>query len=96
MPVFGLLAVVLRERQEVIGLTELCRYDVVESRDRLRAAPWQSRVRRRDHAEGLEVRGRDREVVRDQESLEPASEIAHLDRQARQDLLLDRDAETPI
>ena len=82
--------------QLVRGHGELVRLDVVETGHGVAAAARETRIGRRDDAELIEVRGRDRQVVGDGEVLQPAPRVPDLDRHAGQDLLLQRDAHLPV
>ena len=81
----------------VAGLAELRRGDVVETADRVAAAARQPRIGRRGDAERREVgRRRPSRLSVTVKLLEPAPEVADLDRDARQQLLLDRRADLPV
>ncbi len=91
-----LVAEVVSRRDVVVGQAEQRRVDVVQWANRLTAAAGQPRVGRRRHVERAEVGRRHREVIRGDEALEPAADVAHFDRDARQDFLLHRDTERPV
>ena len=88
--------VVRGQVDQVVGLPEQRRVDVVESADRIAAATGQPGVGRRDDAELREVAGPDDEVVGHVEVLQPAADVADFDRDARQQLLLHRRADLPV
>src|SRR6185503_10363071 len=98
--VVRLRAVVLRQRDLVLVLDETTkpdrRLDGRKSVHRIAAAVGQPRILRCDEAEDVEVAGSQRQVVDDLEVAVPAAEVAHVERDARKNLVLDTGRELPV
>jgi hyperosmotically inducible protein len=90
-------AVVRRVGAQVVRRhRELVRLHVVQPADRVAAATGQTRVGGSDEVELIEVSRADVQIVRDGEVLQPPARVADFKRDARQDLLLQRDADLPV
>jgi hypothetical protein len=97
VPVLGLFGgEVLGElRVEILG-TDFVEYEVVESGHGAAATAGQSGIGRDRDAERRVVSGRGQTIVRRVEVAEPAAEVADRDADAREQLLLHRDAHLPV